>query len=115
MKGNTMRITTNGHRRDLLTLADLSLAEREEFDYVDTDTAHTPRFVRAYGNVYDVHDAQAITVSPYHTAFGFNVAPDSPLASWHGIATESAFSGTVFRLLSGDDDGFVVIGHTYSD
>jgi hypothetical protein len=110
-----MRVTTNSHRRELLTLTELKPAEREEFDYVTEEDSFDPRFVRAYGNVYDVHDSQRITVSPWHEAFGFNVSADSPLASWHGIVAESAFSGTVFRLLSGDDDGFVVVGHTYSE
>lgn len=109
------RVTTNGQRRELLTLVELSDAEREEFDYVTEDDAYDARFVRAYGNVYDVNDSQRITVSPRHESFGgFNVSPHSPLASWHGISTESHWSGTTFRLLSGDDEGFVVVGHFYS-
>lgn len=109
-----MKITTNGKRRELLTMADLTVSEREEFEYLGTEAEFDARFVRAYGNVYDVNDSQRITVSPGFESFGYNVKPDSPLASWHGIETESAFSATVFRMLSGDDDdGFVVVGYAY--
>lgn len=109
-----MNVTTNNHRREVLTFAELTVSEREEFDYVTDDERYSPRFVRAYGNVYDVHDAERITVSPEFTSFGHNVEADSPLASWHGITTETMWSGTVFRLLSGDDDGFVNVGRVYS-
>lgn len=108
-------VTTNHHRRPLLMLVELTASERAEFDYVKRDDALSPRFVRAYGSVHDVSDVQRITVSPRHDAFGYNVTEDSDLATWHGIATDSAFSGHVFRWTtdaSGDDA--VVVGFAYS-
>lgn len=112
-----MNVTTNNHRRTLVTYWELTVTESEEFDYVtDEDDRYVPRFVRAYGNVYDTHDVQRISVAPRHEPFGFNVAADSPLASWHGIATESAFSGTVFRFINDEDgaDDAVIVGSAYS-
>ena len=93
-----MKVTTNNHRRELLALAELAETEREQFDYVTEDDAFDPRFVRAYGNVYDVHDSQAINTSQFQS-FGFNVSVDSELASWHGITTESAFSAWAFARI----------------
>jgi hypothetical protein len=121
------QITTNGHRRELLSFWELSQSERAdvvhymgdrvEDDEDDYDDRDTPRFVRAYGSVYDVHDAQRITVTrPGGTGRDMgavNVTPDSPFATWHGVETESVWSGTVFRLLSGDDAGLGVVGRFY--
>lgn len=109
-----MNVTTNNHRRSLLTYWDLTPTEREEFHGADDD-GHDARYVRAYGNVYDTGDVQRIVVAPRFEPFGFNVAEDSPLATWHGIATESAFSGTVFRMVTDDhDDTTVIVGSVYS-
>lgn len=110
-----MNVTTNNHRRPLLMLVDLTPLEREKFDYVTEDESFSPRFVRAYGSVHDVADVQRIVVSPTFQPFGFNVKADSELAKWHGIATESAFSATVFRWTTdANGDDAVVVGYAYS-
>lgn len=54
-----LTITTNNHPRELLSLAELTDSEREEFDYVTGEDQWSARFVRAYGNVYDVNEFSA--------------------------------------------------------
>jgi hypothetical protein len=107
------KITTNNHERELLSLLELPTTVRDEYDYITEDDACTPRFVAYRGDWYDVHDMQVITVAPAHTPFGYNVTQDDPLAAWHGIATDSHWSGVVVRYT--DDYEHVVIGRAWSE
>ena len=83
----------------LLTLWDLAQSERAEFDYVsDSEDSDQQRFVRYRGNVLDVCDTQFIggrTMGDF---------PDSTnqFSAWDGIATDSHWSGIVFRFLGPD-------------
>ena len=106
-----LKITTNGHARELLAYAELTDKERADFDYITEDDDWSPRFARYRGNVLDVSDMQCVSVSPAFQPFGVNVAPDSPLAAWHGAASDSYWSGIVVRY--SDDYEFVVIGRYY--
>ena len=101
-------VTTNGHARELLAYAELTDKERADFDYITEDESWDYRFARYRGSVIDVSDMQAITVSPASLSFGVNVAPESPLAAWHGLASDSYWSGIVVRYC--DDNEYVVIG-----
>jgi hypothetical protein len=106
----TMNITTNNHRRELVSFAELPESARSDFDYVAEDDYYSPRFVQYRGSWHDVSDVQAITVAPSHTPFGYNVEADNPLAKWHGIATDSFFSAVVFRYVEDSYSDFVVVG-----
>ena len=115
------RVTTNNHRRPLLCASDLTEAEYSEFDhYVDRDD-YSARFVRAYGSVHDVHDVQRIVIRrpgrrEVGDWYGDNVDPSSLLASWHGVATDSMWTATVFRLVTDDyGDETAVVGRYIAD
>lgn len=113
-----MTIKTNGHRRELHTFGELPAKAREYFDYLSEDDHHWPRFVLYRGSWYDVLDFVRVTVAPEHASFGHNVDPDSPLAAWDAIATESYFSAVLMRwwreedYLEPDHD-FVVMGYYF--
>lgn len=107
----TITITTNGHARELIAYAELTDKERSEFDYIADEESWDYRFARYRGNVIDVSDMRAIMVSPAFQSFGVNVAPESPLAAWHGVASDSYWSGIVVRYC--DDNEHVVIGRYF--
>ncbi len=91
-----MKITTNNIPRQLLPLTDLPKKAQEDFDYVENyDLSY--RFVQYKGYWYDVYDSQCIT-----RELGFD-----QFKGWHGIVSESYFSGILFRLV-GDDE--VIVG-----
>lgn len=104
-------ITTNGHARELLAYAELTDKERAAFDYLDEGESWDYRFARYRGNVIDVSDMQCVSVSPAFQTFGVNVMPESPLAAWHGVASDSYWSGIVARYC--DDNEHVVIGRYF--
>lgn len=96
-----MRITSNYHVRELRCWNDLPVDQQEFFDYLDDEEKWDDRFVFAYGSWHDVFDAQVIGHDP-RPGWDFPASEDSPLREWDAIATDSAFSGVVFRFLRGD-------------
>ena len=106
-----LTITTNNHPRELLAYSELTPKEQEWFDYIPEEEQWSPRFARYRGNVLDISDFQVINVAPVFHPFGVNVAPESPLAKWHGVASDSYWSGIVARY--SDDYESVVIGSYY--
>lgn len=109
-------ITTNNHVRPMVAYYELPAGELETFDYVPEDGRYDERFVCYRGEWHDVHDSVRIDVAPEHTPFGHNVAADSPLASWHSVATDSVWTATVFKLATDKygDDG-VIVGSYVAD
>ena len=102
-----MNIITNNRPRPLACLLDLPDVVRADFDYVAKDGDYTARFVQYLGHWYDVLDAQFITrEARYPMGWAMTVTGDSPLASWHGIVSETYFSGVVFRW--GAEDTVIV-------
>lgn len=99
-------IQTNNHPRDLLTLSELTPGEAEWFDYVDSEEHYSPRFVRAYGNVYDVNEYSA------YAGLSRESGMPAGLEGWHGYASDSYWSGTVIRYAD-DQCESVVIGRFY--
>ena len=90
-----MEIITNNRPRPLACLADLPAKVQADFDYVENyDLSY--RFVQYKGCWYDVYDSQSIT-----RELGFD-----QFKGWHGIVSDSFFSGILFRLVG--DDGVVV-------
>jgi hypothetical protein len=100
-----LRITTNNVPRDVIDASELTQAERAEFDHLrwpridaGTDSAS---FVRYRGQLYDLGSFMRT-----------DAGPGSSLEGWDGYAADSAFSGTLIRLV--DDGERAVIGSYYS-
>lgn len=83
----------------LLTLWELSDSERAEFDYVsDSEDDHQQRFVRYQGNVHDVYDTQVLR----GRTMGDFPDNNNQFRNWDSIATDSYWSGTVFKFIGTD-------------
>jgi hypothetical protein len=109
----TVTVTTNKHRRPLVSFAELPEQERRDFDYITEDEHYDPRFVYAYYSWWDAYDTQRIYrygLEHYDGAH-INVATDSPLANWHSATTTSMSTATLFRFVDDDyGDPTVVVG-----
>lgn len=111
-----LKIITNNQPRPAACWRDLDAKWQKEFDYVED--SDQPRFVRYNGEWYDAVDAQRITTSHRHAPMGWDmhVEPESPLAKWHAIASDSYFSGMLFRFGTdfGTGEGHIVVGRYFS-
>jgi hypothetical protein len=106
-----MNIITNNQPRMLKCAADLPAKVQDDFDYVKWEEGYAPRFVQYKGEWYDVYDTQTIrTADGAPMGWSMVVEKDSPLASWHGIVSDSYFSGVLFKLC---DDDTVIVGRYY--
>lgn len=92
-------IRTNNVPRDIFDASDLTPAERKKFDYLDWDKIDAGKgsasFIRYRGQLLDL---------------GEFMRTDIP--GWEGIATDSAFSGTVVRMVENGERA--VVGRVYS-
>lgn len=90
-----MKIITNNHLRDLLSLADLTKEEVQEFDYIkeEEEEFYQPRIVRYKGALYDTHEFIS-------TRAGQRQGNDA-LNAWDGYHADSYFSAV---LLKWDED-----------
>lgn len=104
-----MTITTNNVPRALLSAFDLSQAELKEFDYIEDIEECGNRFFRYRGQVYDTGEFVRIEKrSALTNGFCHGVDDNSPLLDWHGIMTDSYFSGIVVRYT--EDHEQIVVG-----
>ena len=95
----TQTVITNNQPRDIIYGFELTEKESAEFDYYSSDELNSASFFRYRGQVYDM--GQFMRTSGELSAQG-----------WHGIATDTYFSGTVVRI---DPDGeSVTVGRVYS-
>lgn len=99
----SLTVITNHIPRDVIDSAQLSEAERAEFDYLDwpalDDGRDSASFVRYRGQTMDLGE--------------FMFAPDGMFpAEWDGYASDSFFSGTLVRYV--DDGEGVIVGRYYS-
>ena len=104
-----MYIKTNNIPRGILCGYDLTIAEREEFDYIreeNPDEWASYRFFRYKGIVYDTCEFMRI---PDHAA-GVNQLGD--FSRWDGYQSDSFFSGIVIRYV--DDYERVIVGGYFS-
>jgi hypothetical protein len=126
-KFSTPHVTTNNHIRPLHSWVDLDEKRQDWFDYLNEEQLYDDRFVKYRGEWYDVMDTQRLQVlssdpdvrTP-HQPFGFSVYDTNPLARWDSIATESFYSGIVFRWpteeevyrydLYSDRYGYIIVG-----
>ena len=82
-------IRTNNQPRELVCFYELPESAREEFDYVNEEEHHSPRFFRYRGAWYDTGEFQYIPASlPPNLAF---------MRDWHGQQSESYFSAVLIR------------------
>ena len=96
-----MQIITNNRPRRLECAADLPAKVQADFDYIAWEEGYAPRFVQYKGEWYDVYDSQNIT-----RELGF-----SQFKGWHGIVSDSFFSGVLFKLC---DDDTVIVGRYFA-
>lgn len=97
-----MKVTTNNIPRPMVCLADLPAKTQLDFDYVREQGDYSERFVQYKGCWYDVYDSQSVT-----RELGFN-----QFKGWHGVVSDSFFSGVLFKLV--DDGDSVIVGSYYS-
>lgn len=99
-----MQIITNNQPRHLILKCELSAKEQKEFDYLDT----TDALFRYKGALYPIRDF--VRIVPRAEASGYVHPADegSPLLAWHGIYTESYFSGVVIKYLPEEES--VIVG-----
>ena len=93
-----MKIITNSQERDVVRAWELTETERSEFDYYDDEQIEWVDFVRYKGEVHDLGEFQTTTTLP----------EDSPLRAWHGLCSDSFFSGVVVRYVDTDCERVVV-------
>lgn len=107
-------LTCNRIPRALLCLAELSEAERSEFDYLSEGDEYFPRFVRYMGAIYDAHDTQQIEPDNgrvHPMGWAMRVHPGEPLAYFDSVLCETYFSGIAFRFVG---EYSVIVGRFYS-
>ena len=99
-----MEIRTNWVPRELLSWHEIPAREQEYFDYLDDDTKFQPRFVEYKGEFHDAIDTQYITTHDGRGYMGWAMRVDenSPLAKWDTIASDSYFSGMLFKFTTDD-------------
>lgn len=103
-----IKIHTNNQPRPLVSVNEIPIEFRDEFDYIyDKDQQSLVKYKDYW---YDAYDTQKIHVGT-GDPFGMVVDKGSPFADWHAITSESFFSGVLFRFL--DDGERVVVGSYY--
>ena len=110
---NQITIKTNNQARDVLRSYDLTEKERLEFDYLDDEEIECASFFRYKGQVYDLSEFVRLVERSKQVGFEHGCDEGSPLLKWHGIATESYFSGLLVRYADSDCES-VIVGRYYS-
>ena len=96
----TLTIRTNNVPRGFVYSFELSEEEKKDFDYYNAEELDNATFFRYRGQVYDL--AEFIRIS----------GDDPILSKWDGAAGDSYFSGTLVRLVEGEER--IVVGAYYS-
>jgi hypothetical protein len=106
-------IITNNHPREIIDAWDLTVPEREEFDYLDWEKIEkgedSREFVRYKDELIDLGDIEVI--SGYTGAM-----TGETFKGWEGIRTDSFFSGLLFKWVKVDYDWEwrVIVGRYYT-
>ena len=100
-----MTVKTNNVPRDIIDAWELTLREREEFDYLDWEKIEagedSASFFRYRGELYDLGEFERWD------------NPNSPTrAGWDGFTADTYFSGIVVRYV--DECERVVVGTYYA-
>lgn len=101
-----MKITTNNIPRDLLEAWELTPTEIREFDYLDWEAINrgeaSAQFFRYRGSTYDLGEFEWTGHAGYPKL----------IQDWHGIQTDSYFSGIVIKYLAENEQ--VIVGRFLS-
>lgn len=109
-----MNVITNNQSRKLVSLADIPASVQSDFDYIEDDDQFYPRLFRYRGAWYDCHEFARIVKrsNKCGPGFGYTCDDDSPLLAWHGIRTDTYFSGVVVRCVDAGER--VIVGRIYA-
>jgi hypothetical protein len=101
-----VKITTNNVPREIIDATQLSLSARAEFYYLDWEAIKDGRdsasFFRYKGELYDLGEFMRIES-------GFASAP---FKHWHGVQSDSHFSGLLVRYTPDHDS--IIVGRYYT-
>lgn len=107
-------IKTNNQARDVLYAWQLTDKERADFDYIEDINSPDccTSFFRYKGQVYDLGEFVRLVERSKQVGFEHGCDADSPLLKWHGICTESYFSGILVRYADEYCEA-VIVGRYY--
>lgn len=109
-----MKITTNNQPRALVAFHDLPENEKTGFDYIEGEDRFYPRFFNYKNAWYDSGEfVRIIERRDAYNGWAHQVDNDSPLLAWHGIQTETHFSGVLIKQVSDHDYESVIVGRYY--
>ena len=74
---------------------------RRQFDHLTDEEFENDYFITYKGFTYALSDFMRV-----------NATPDSPMYPWHGVVTESYFSGVLIKQC--DDSNDVIVGRYFS-
>ncbi len=96
-----MQIITNSNWREFVYGSDLSIKEKENFDYMNIDELESGSFIRYKGIIYDLGEFMAIRppIAPHCQREGWT--------TWDRYQSDSFFSGILLRL-SNDGDQYQI-------
>jgi hypothetical protein len=107
-----MEIKTNNHWHNFLFGYELPCKIAEsEFDYIDSEELQCASFIKYKGDYYPLADFIAI-VKPGGSCGFAHIDFDGNLKDWHGIHTDTFFSGIVI-CVSNDGEQYK-IGSCYA-
>lgn len=105
----SVTVITNNVPRETVDAWELPADVRADFDYVDWAAVDAGEgdagpFVRYRGEWYDLSDVPSVGIHPAGPEYDW-------LDAWHGIVSDTFYSGVVFRYPDDRDD--VVVGRFY--
>lgn len=106
-----MIITTNNKPRELIYGYQLTEKEYQDFDYLGeygSDEMVSEWFIRYKGELYCLGDFVRIEKAGQRTSPFTHTDHNGELAGWHGILTDSYFSGIVIKWVDEDFESVIV-------
>lgn len=103
-----LTIICNNVPRDIVDAWELTVAERDEFDYLDWEKIEagedSASFVRYKGDLIDLGDLERWTHAPITYM----------QAEFDAYRSDSFFSGLLFRYVEEDGDWRIIVGRYFS-
>ena len=91
---------------------DLPKEVQEDFDYLHEDMKWHESFVQYKGVWYDVFDTQVLSKNPQTRKLcDWPVDVNHPFYLWDAVASDSAFSGVLFKWTTDDR---IIVGRYYA-
>lgn len=108
----SITVITNNVPRDILYAHELTLAEREQFGYINWDAAESgeeiPEFVRYKGDLLDLGEFSATPIGS-----SGNGTINEWMSEWSGYINDTYFSGVLVKYVGTEWDQ-VVMGRYFS-